>query len=59
LRGLRPLEGLGAAWGELGARIAASGRQTRSYLWEYYVAGPENDPDPAAWKTELNWPLAN
>ena len=53
------MEGLGAAWGELGAWVAANGHQTRSYLWEYYVAGPENDPDPAAWKTELNWPLAN
>ncbi|HZV63498.1 MAG TPA: GyrI-like domain-containing protein [Telluria sp.] len=53
------MEGLGAAWGELGAWVAANGRQTRSYLWEYYVVGPDNNPDPAAWKTELNWPLAN
>lgn len=53
------MEGLGAAWGELGAWVAANGHNTHSYLWEYYVVGPESDPNPAAWKTELNWPLAN
>ena len=26
-------------------------------LWECYVAGPESNPDPATWRTELNRPL--
>lgn len=50
-------EGLGAAWGELDAWIAAEGHAPRADLWECYVAGPEANPDPATWRTELNRPL--
>jgi effector-binding domain-containing protein len=50
-------EGLGAAWGELDAWIAAEGHTPRPDLWECYVAGPESNPDPATWRTELNRPL--
>ena len=50
-------EGLGAAWQELDAWIAAAGHVAAPDLWESYVAGPESNPDPAAWRTELNRPL--
>ncbi len=50
-------EGLGAAWGELDAWIVAQGRTPGAGLWECYVAGPESNPDPALWRTELNRPL--
>lgn len=49
--------GLGAAWSEFEAWIAASGHTPAPDLWECYVAGPESNPDPASWRTELNWPL--
>ena len=52
-----PYEGLGPAWGEFDAWIAAEGRTPAPDLWERYVAGPESDPDPASWRTELNRPL--
>lgn len=52
-----PYEGLGAAWGEFHAWIAAQGHTPAADLWECYVAGPETGPDPAAWRTELNQPL--
>ena len=52
-----PYEGLGAAWGEFNAWIAASGHKPGADLWEVYVAGPESNPDPATWRTELNRPL--
>ena len=52
-------EGLGAAWGELDPWIAANGHTPAPDLWERYVAGPESNPDPATWRTELNRPLAN
>lgn len=52
-----PYEGLGAAWGEFNAWVAANGLKTGTDLWECYVAGPESSPDPAAWRTELNRPL--
>ncbi|MEX2263077.1 MAG: GyrI-like domain-containing protein [Bryobacteraceae bacterium] len=50
-------EGLGAAWGEFNSWIAANGYTPGPDLWECYVAGPESNPDPANWRTELNWPL--
>jgi effector-binding domain-containing protein len=49
-----PYEGLGAAWGEFDAWIAANGHTPAPNLWERYVAGPESGPDPANWRTELN-----
>src|SRR6266542_2106817 len=42
-----PYEGLGAAWGEFDAWIAAQGLKPGPDLWECYVAGPESGPDPA------------
>ena len=38
--------------------ITAQGHMPGEDLWERYVAGPESNPDPATWRTELNWPLA-
>lgn len=50
-------EGLGPAWGEFDAWIAAEGHTPGPDLWECYVKGPESDPDPSTWRTELNRPL--
>ncbi|HVW84980.1 MAG TPA: GyrI-like domain-containing protein [Bryobacteraceae bacterium] len=52
-----PYQGLGAAWGEFGAWIAANGHTPAADLWECYVSGPESSPNPADWRTELNRPL--
>ena len=52
-----PYEGLGSAWGEFGEWIAAEGYKPATDLWECYVDGPESNPDPATWHTELNRPL--
>jgi effector-binding domain-containing protein len=52
-----PYEGLGAAWGEFEAWIAAHGHTPAVDLWECYAAGPESSPDPANWRTELDRPL--
>jgi effector-binding domain-containing protein len=53
-----PYEGLGGAWGELDAWIAANGHTPGPDLWECYVVGPEANPDPANWRTQLNRPLS-
>ena len=50
-------EGLGSAWGEFMDWIAAEGHEPAQDLWECYVTGPESDPDPDTWRTELNRPL--
>jgi effector-binding domain-containing protein len=52
-----PYEGLGPAWGEFDAWIAAEGHTPASNLWECYVVGPESNPDPTTWRTELSRPL--
>ncbi|MBI1357594.1 MAG: AraC family transcriptional regulator [Acidobacteria bacterium] len=52
-----PYEGLGAAWGELCEWAQAHDHPTADDLWEYYVAGPETDPNPATFRTELNRPI--
>jgi effector-binding domain-containing protein len=52
-----PYEGLGAAWGEFAKWITSEGHQSAANLWECYVTGPESNPDPATWQTELNRPL--
>jgi len=50
-------ENLGAAWGEFETWIAANGHTTAPDLWESYLTGPDLDPDPATYTTELNHPL--
>lgn len=50
-------EGLGRAWAEFDAWIAAEGHTPGQDLWECYVTGPESNPGPATWRTELNRPL--
>ncbi len=49
-----PFEGLGGAWGEFDAWIAANGYHAAGDLWERYLVGPETTQDPEAWRTELN-----
>ncbi len=51
-------EGLPGAWGEFQAWIAASGHAQGPSLFESYVLGPANSPDPSTWQTELTRFLA-
>ena len=50
-------EDLGAAWAEFNAWIAAVGHTPAPDFWECYVVGPDANPGPAAWRTELTRPL--
>jgi effector-binding domain-containing protein len=50
-------EGLASAWGEFCAWIETEGLIPQDSLWECYLSGPESNPDPATWRTELNRPL--
>jgi effector-binding domain-containing protein len=52
-----PYEGLHPAWGEFGRWIEESGLVPRQGQWESYVRGPESDPDPTGWRTELVIPV--
>ena len=53
-----PYQGLAAAWGELDAWVKANGHEAGPDLWECYLVGPESGSDPAAWRTELDRPIA-
>ena len=51
-------DGLPQAWGAFQAWLEKEGHATRSPVWESYVLDPSTNADPASWRTELNWPLA-
>ncbi|MEQ1843709.1 MAG: GyrI-like domain-containing protein [Verrucomicrobiales bacterium] len=52
-----PYEGLGEAWPEFMEWIEANGHTQAPDLYECYVTGPESNPDPSTWRTELTRPL--
>lgn len=52
-----PYEGLGAAWGEFKDWLDANGHAAGPDLYECYLVGPESNPNPAEWRTELSQPL--
>lgn len=53
-----PYEGLGGAWGEFDAWITANRYTPGPDLLECYIVGPEANPEPANWRTELRRPLS-
>ena len=50
-------DGLPGGWEDFLGWIASNGLEGAPDLWEVYIKGPESDPDPATWRTELNKPL--
>jgi effector-binding domain-containing protein len=52
-----PYESLGAGWGQFGTWLATQNLKPGPTLWESYLTGPQENADPAAWRTELNRPL--
>ncbi len=44
---------LSQAWPEFMKWIAAQGLETSADFWQVFAKGPESDPDPATWRTEL------
>jgi effector-binding domain-containing protein len=49
-----PYEKLGEAWGEFMEWMNSKDLSYAPGLWERYLTGPESNPDPATWRTELN-----
>lgn len=52
-----PYDGLAQAYGALQAWMSANGREPRGAPWEVYWSDPQQEPDPAKWKTEVIWPI--
>lgn len=53
-----PYEDLEATYGELTRWMLAEGLVASPVMWEEYLAGPGNEPDPARWLTRVVFPLA-
>ncbi len=45
------------AYGELAAYVAEHELAIEGPIREYYVAGPHDTPEEAAWRTEIGWPI--
>jgi len=52
-----PSEGLQAAHEAVGEWVLANGHDPAGPVWEVYLTGPREQPDPSGWRTELVWPL--
>jgi effector-binding domain-containing protein len=46
-------EQLSEAWPEFIQWIEGQGLRTATDFWQSFVQGPETDPDPSTWRTEL------
>jgi effector-binding domain-containing protein len=49
--------GLDAAHDALSDWVLSNDRDTKGPVWEVYTVNAWADPDPAAWRTEIVWPL--
>jgi len=52
-------EGLPNAWEAFEKRIREAEMTVADEFRERYLVGPESGPDPAGWRTELSWVLAD
>ena len=52
-------ESLEATYRALTEWAAAEGHALAGRMWESYLTDPAAQPDPATWRTEITWPLAD
>jgi len=53
-----PYDTLPETYGAVMARMQAEGLTPGDAMWEYYLSDPATEPDPAAWKTLVVWPVS-
>jgi effector-binding domain-containing protein len=39
-------------------QMKAAGKTPSETMWEYYLNGPPDEPDPRNWQTRIVWPVA-
>jgi len=37
--------------------IGSEGLEPSDEMWEFYLTGPTEEPDPAKWQTKIIWPI--
>src|SRR5215213_9538629 len=52
-----PHDDIDVTYGELGAWVVTNALAVAGPVRESYVVGPRDTPDPAAWRTEIGWPV--
>jgi effector-binding domain-containing protein len=52
-----PHAGIDLAYGALGAYVTRHALAVDGPIREYYLTGPADTPDRAAWRTEIGWPI--
>jgi DNA-binding transcriptional MerR regulator len=52
-----PYDQLPTAWAALGEWIQARGHESAGAPWESYPTDPQEEPDPATYRTEISWPV--
>lgn len=54
-----PYENLAQTYEALMAWVTEQGHTLAAGMWESYLSDPQAEPDPATWRTEIFWPLAD
>jgi effector-binding domain-containing protein len=52
-----PYDGLREGWKALQEWVREQHLPETGRFWESYLTNPDDEPDPAKWRTELNWVL--
>jgi len=52
-----PYDGVGPAYEAIQAWCAEHGHEIAGPPWESYVTDPNEEPDPAKWRTDIHFPV--
>jgi effector-binding domain-containing protein len=52
-----PYDTLERTYTALQEQIKAAGKTPSEMMWEYYLNGPSDEPDPQNWQTRVVWPV--
>nr|WP_246325894.1 MerR family transcriptional regulator [Actinomycetospora corticicola] len=50
-------DGIEVTYGQLGTWVVENAMAVAGPVRERYLVGPRDSPDPAAWRTEIGWPV--
>ena len=50
-------DGIEVTYGRLGTWVVENAMAVAGPVRERYLVGPRDDPDSAAWRTEIGWPV--
>jgi effector-binding domain-containing protein len=50
-------DGIEVTYGELGTWVVENAMSVAGPVREVYLVGPRDTTDPAAWRTEIGWPV--